>query len=109
MASKKAKKANSGNGTAKAEKTTAATHIAVSGSKKTFCGARGKIAPAEQATCVSCKRIAAYAKAKEAEEMAAAGANPGMPTAPATAANEGGLGNSRSRPPRGLTRPPRPR
>jgi hypothetical protein len=90
----KAKKASSGNGTAKAEKRAAATHIAVSGSKKTFCGARGKIAPAEQATCASCKRIAAYAKAKEAEEAAAASAYPGTAAAaPAMPANEADAAN----------------
>jgi hypothetical protein len=77
MATKNAKANKAANGTkaaAKAGKKASLLHIAMAGSKKTLCGGRGKTAPAAEASCPECKRIADHAAARllEAAEGAAA-------------------------------------
>jgi hypothetical protein len=87
MATKNAK-ANRTNGTkaaARAGKMASLLHIAMAGSKKTLCGARGKTAPAAEASCPECKRIADHAAAKlleAAEGAAASSARAPVPAAP---------------------------
>jgi hypothetical protein len=92
MATKNAKANKSAKGTkaaeAKAGKKVSVLHIAMAGSKKTLCGARGRIAPAADASCAECKRIAEHAAAKLLE--AAEGAAATSAHAPATAAEGSG-------------------
>ncbi len=59
----KAKKANKAS-----NKKTATLHIELAGKRKSLCGAKGKTAPAEQATCEDCKNVAAHAEEKKAAE-----------------------------------------
>jgi hypothetical protein len=88
MATKNAKASKAAKGTkaaeAKASKKAGLLHIAMAGSKKTLCGARGKTVPATEASCPECKRIADHAAAKLLE--AAEGAAATSAHAPATAA-----------------------
>jgi hypothetical protein len=92
MATKNAKASKAAKGTkaaeAKASKKASLLHIAMAGSRKTLCGARGKTAPAAEATCPECKRIADLAAAKLLE--AAEGAAATSAHEPATAAAEEG-------------------
>jgi hypothetical protein len=97
MATRNAK-ANRANGTkaaAKAGKKASQLHIAMAGSKKTLCGARGKTAPAAEATCPECKRIADHAAAKLLE--AAEGASATSAHAPATTAEGSGAAGDANR------------
>jgi hypothetical protein len=104
MATKNAK-ANRANGTkaaAKAGMKASLLHIAMAGSKKTLCGARGKAAPAAEATCAECRRAADHAAAKllEAAEGAAAASahEPATAAAGATAAgNTNGAATKRQK------------
>jgi hypothetical protein len=88
MATKNAKASKAAKGTKAAEakvgKKVSMLHIAMAGSKKTLCGARGKTAPAAEATCAECRRVADHAAAKLLE--AAEGAAVTSANAPATAA-----------------------
>jgi hypothetical protein len=87
MATKNAK-ANKANGRkvaeAKTGKKASLLHIAMAGSKKTLCGARGKTTPAAEASCPECKRIADHAAARLLDGAGAAPATSAR--APATAA-----------------------
>ncbi len=87
MATKNAKASKAANGTkaaAKAGTKASLLHIAMAGSKKTLCGARGKTAPAAEASCPECKRIADHAAARLLEGAGTSGATSAY--APATAA-----------------------
>jgi hypothetical protein len=88
MATKNAKASKAAKGTKAAEamasKKTSQLHIAMAGSKKTLCGARGKTAPAAEASCPECKRIADHAAAKLLESSGSAPATSAR--APATGA-----------------------
>ena len=59
----KAKKTNKAS-----SKKTATLHIELAGKGKSLCGEKGKTAPAEQATCEDCKKVAAHAQEKKAAE-----------------------------------------
>jgi hypothetical protein len=86
MAAKNARasKANGTKAAVKAGKKASLLHIAIAGSKKTLCGARGKTAPAAEASCPECKRVADHAAARLLE--GAEGAAATSAHAPATAA-----------------------
>jgi hypothetical protein len=79
MATRNAKASKAAKGTKAAEvkagKKASLLHIAMAGSKKTLCGGRGKTAPAAEASCPECKRIADHAAARLLE---GAGAAPAM-------------------------------
>jgi len=55
----KTTKANNGS-----NKKTTALHLAMPGKGTTLCGAKGKTAPAGEATCADCKKIAAHPQGK---------------------------------------------
>jgi hypothetical protein len=86
MATKNAKahKTNGSKAAAKTGKKASLLHIAMAGSKKTLCGGRGKAAPAAEASCPECKRIADHAAARLLDGAGAAPATSAR--APATAA-----------------------
>jgi hypothetical protein len=101
MATKNAK-ANRANGTkvaAKAGEKASVLHIAMAGSKKTLCGARGKTAPAAEASCAECKRITDHAAARllEVAERAAATSAHAPATAAAAATAAGDLTGAAAR------------
>jgi hypothetical protein len=88
-------KANRANGTKAAEtkagKKASPLHIAMAGSKKSLCGARGKTAPATEASCPECKRIADHAAARLLEGAGgAAGTSARGPTTAAAGTADAG-------------------
>ena len=56
---------------AKASKKTTTLHIAMAGTGKALCGAKGKAGTAEDATCADCQKVAAHAAEKTKNEAKA--------------------------------------